>query len=351
MKALAPVLAGIAVISGIVSASLWRELRAERLTNEELRTQLAESRIAGHQPVAAVQPAAAPLPTGALPATAAASPPTSGPAPATAEQARATAAAATNSLISTLSSTLSIGSNDRDLMKDPEYRKARLAQLRIQLARSNPGLAEELGLSEREANQLFELMASNQLNLTTELTATTGTGTGTTDVAARVQQLQARTREQTEAIRTMLGPAKYAQYQQYQQTLPARNQVVTMGSQLAAAGQPLSDAQSRALTTVMIAEQQRPRQQAPLPSLSQGAADPQQRTAQILEESLRRQEETNRNVLDAASAHLTAGQLATLRQQFDQQNASRRQTLTRLQETSARLQIPAIPAAPPPSPQ
>jgi hypothetical protein len=353
MKALVPVLAGIAVISGVVSASLWLELRTERQANAELRTQLAESRISSHQPVASVQPTAAPQPAGALPATAAASNPTSAPSPDAPRQARLADASATSATLASLASAIGISSsNERDLLKDPEYRKAKLAQLRIQLARSNPGLAEELGLSEREANQLFELMANSQLNLASEVTATTATGT--TDVAARVQQLQARSREQTEAIRTMLGSTKYTQYQQYQQTLPARNQVVTMGSQLAAAGQPLSDAQSRALTTVMINEQERQRQQPPLALLAQSAssASSQQRTAQLLEESLRRQEETNRNVLDAASAHLNATQLATLRQQFEQQNAARRQTLTRLQEQQQRLQEQQQRVlAPPPRPQ
>jgi hypothetical protein len=348
MKALAPVLAVIAVVSGIVSANLWRELRVAQLTNAELRAQLAESRIAG-QPAPVPLPTPAPAPVSAAPAPAAASTPV----PAsqqTAEQARAAGAAAATATLSTLVSTLATSTGEQDLMKDPEYRKARLTQTRIQIARSYPGLAEELGLSEREANQLFELMAVNQLNMTTELTTSITAGnavsitTNAQDAAARTQRMQAQNREMEESIRAMLGN-KYSQYQDYQQTRPARNQAVTMGSQLAAAGQPLSEAQSRALTTAMIAEQQRQRQQpaTPLALPTAGSMDPQARTVMMLEDSMRRQEETNRNVLAAASAHLNASQVAVLRQQFDQQNAARRQTLTRMQEQAARQQTPPRP--------
>jgi hypothetical protein len=350
MKALTPVLAGIAVVSGIVSANLWRELRASQLTNAELRTQLAHSRIATAQPGAPAQlPTPAPQPVSAAPAPAGASTPASA-SQQTADPAKAAAAAATaTAALTTIVSTL--GTGDQDLMKDPEYRKARLTQTRIQIARSYPGLAEELGLSEREANQLFELMAVSQLNMTNELTTSivagnaAGSTASTQDAATRVQRMQAQNRELEDSLRTMLGN-KYSQYQDYQQTRSARTQAVTLGSQLTAAGQPLSDAQSRALTTAMIAEQQRQRQQpqaAPLAPPAANSTDAQARTVLLLEDSLRRQEETNRNVLAAASAHLNASQVAVLRQQFDQQNASRRQTLTRMQEQAARQQTPPRP--------
>lgn len=334
MKKLLLVCAALLVICGIVSGNLWRELRTERQANEELRTQLAQARVSIPLPAlpALPAPAAAPSQASTRPAT---TPVPQGPPP---ESPLAAAAARTSAL--TLTTIASI-TGEQDLMKDPEYRKARLAQLRISAARSYPGLAEELGLSEKEANQLFELIAGNQLNMTSEISLRSATGL--LDVADMTRRQQALQREQEDAIRAQLGNARYTQWQEYQQTRPARNQVVTMGSALASAGQPLTDAQTRALTAVMITEQQQ-RQAAPPPRPAVDPANPRAGVAQLLEENQRRQEESNSRVLEAAAPHLNTRQLEALRQQFEQQNAERRNTLTRLQEIEARPQ--ALPQRP-----
>ena len=46
----------------------------------------------------------------------------------------------------------------RELLKDPEYRKAMQAQLRVNQTQNYPDLAEELGLTAEEANKLFDLL-------------------------------------------------------------------------------------------------------------------------------------------------------------------------------------------------
>lgn len=342
MKALMAFVAGIALIACVVSANLWSKLHAVSQLNEQLRTQLAQA-TAFRPSLAAPQAVAAPASaTPAMAGTAAQPAPvsTDPQASATADRARSTAA-----LSSTLSAlTASLGGTDQDLMKDAEYRKARITQMRMQIEKSYPGLAEELGLSEREADKLFELIATNQLATTAELTARTANGTP--DFAAMTQRQSAMQKEQEEAIRTMLGAGKYQQWQDYQSTRPARQQVTALGGTLATAGVPLSDAQSRALTSVMIAEQQRQRQQPPrLPPPDPGA-DARTRTAQLLEDSNRRTEENNRNVLEAVAPHVNAKQLAAIREQFEQQNAQRRQTLSRLQESGTLIAPPVITTAP-----
>ncbi len=146
-------------------------------------------------------------------------------------------------------------------MKDPEYRKLRLAQLRSNMERNYPGLAEELGLSEKDTGKLYDLLAENQMAMTIDSSILGANGTQ--DQAAIqqiIQRQQAQQREQETAVRTLLGDSKYSQWQEYQQTRPARTRVMSMNSQLSQAGMPLTDAQSKALTTVMIAEQQRQRQ-------------------------------------------------------------------------------------------
>jgi hypothetical protein len=342
MKGLTLVFAGIAVVAGVVSGQLWNDLRKERLENRELKTLLAKARTPS-QPLA--PPASAALPASATPAAA-----SSAPAAAPDQQARLAAmrdrASTLTSTISALTSSLGVG-NNQDLMKDPEYRKARIAQLRLEIAKTYPGLVEELGLSEKEANQFFTMLAENQLKRTTDLTRP-GEAGATQDITARYRAQQALQKEQEDAIRTMMGAGRYEQYQAYQQTRPARQQVVTMGTQLAAAGAPLSESQSRALTSVMIAEQQRQRQE-PRQQIAQnpGSSNIQDRAAQLLGDSQRRQEENNQRILDAVAPQLSAKQIAVLKDQFDQQNSAMRDTVSRLQGLQQRL-APAPGAAPRP---
>jgi hypothetical protein len=227
---------------------------------------------------------------------------------------------------------------ERDLMKDPEYRKLRIAQQRSNMERNYPGLVEALGLSEKEADRLFTLLAENQVAMSAESMLLTANGNP--DQAAMEEmsrRQQAMQREQEDSLRAMLG-GKYGQWQEYQQTRSSRTRVTSMGSQLAQAGMPLTDAQSRALTTALIAEQQRQRQSPPLMPQTAGLNpnDPDFRV-KMMEESMKRSEENNRRMLDAAAPHVSARQLAALREQFDQQ-ASMSRISMRMQMERERLQ-------------
>jgi hypothetical protein len=216
--------------------------------------------------------------------------------------------------------------SEEELMKDPEYRKSRLAMARIQIAHTYPGLVEELGLTEKEAEEFFTMMAENQTKLSMDI----GTARNGDDMAALARRQAAAQKEQEDAIRAMMGTGRYEQYQAYMQTRSARNQVVNMGSQLAAAGAPLSEAQSRSLTAAMIAEQQR--QPATGPNVNASPGQP--RTAQsVIEEIQNRQEDSNRRLLETAGPQLNARQLAILKEQVEQQNAARRDALSRAQVT------------------
>jgi hypothetical protein len=225
----------------------------------------------------------------------------------------------------------------RELLKDPEYRKLRLAQTRSSMERNYPGLVEELGLSEKEADTLFNLLAENQIAMSAETQLIVS---GTEDQAAmaeRSRRQAALRSEQEEALRSTLGP-KYSQWQGYQQTQSARLRVTSLGTQLAQAGLPLTDAQTRSLTTAMIAEQQRQNQEMRTMARAMPAnpADPDYRT-KAMEESLKRTEENNRRLVDTAAPHMTARQLAAYREQMEQQAAMSRISM-KLQIEQQRLQ-------------
>jgi hypothetical protein len=323
MKTLASVCACIALITGIVSVNLWRELRTERQVNMELRTQFNAARLPSGTPAATAIVAANVAPT-AVAAAVEAPVCKSDPPP------KPTQTAAAN----TLQNSLNI---QNELMKDPEYRKLRLAQTRLNIERNYPGLAEELGLSDKEADKILALLAEHQIAMTAELQLLTANGNQDQAVMQeRARRQQAIRREQDEALRAVLG-GKYSQYQDYQQTLPARQRVTSMGTQLAQAGLPLSAAQTKSLTTAMVAEQQRQTQEArTMPRTPVNPADPDARV-KLLEEQLKRTEDNNRRLVEAAAPHMSASQLAAYRNQMEQQAAMSRITM-RMSLEQQRLQ-------------
>jgi hypothetical protein len=333
MKTMASISAGIAVIASIVSVNLWRELRAERQANDELRTQVTAARTANSAPAMPAPVTANLVPTATVNGAAEApvckpeSPP------------KATQTASANALQNSLNL-------QNELMKDPEYRKLRLAQQRMNMERNYPGLAEELGLSEKEAEKLFDLLAENQTAMSAESPLPLLSANGTQDQPAMEEAMrrrQALQRQHDEALRSMLG-GKYSQWQDYQQvSRPARTRVMSMGTQLAQAGLPLTDAQTRSLTPVMIAEQQRQMQEArAMPRTAPVNPTDLDARAKMLEESLKRNEDNNRRMINVVAPHMSAPQLAAYRNQVEQQAAMNRISM-KMQIEQQRLQAQSQP--------
>lgn len=330
MRSVLPISAGLVVISGIVSATMWHELRKEREVTADLRSQLA---------MALIRPAA-PAPQRNEVQPVGAAPPASVEAVAKSETAPARAAAPAGLPLSIQDSL----NQQKELLKDPEYRKAQAMQTRMNIERNYPGLVEELGLTEKEADRLFDLLTENQLNRTSQ--GTSILTVDTRDAAAMnemMQKQQALQRQEQEAVAALLGPGKFSQWQEYQQTRTPRMQATSFGTQLAQAGQPLNATQQKALTSALIAQQKREQQDMTSQAARFAAsADPDARR----ELSLKMSEERNQRILEAATPHLSAQQVATLRQQFDSQAAMSRASM-RLQRAREQAQGAAQPAQPP----
>ena len=322
------VMAGFAVVVAIVTANLWRELRAERLVTAGLQSQLSESnervRVALEQarqvetamPVsvaAVIKPVdtvvARPEPAGAKPAQ-----------------------PVTNT---SLSQVLRV---EQDLMQDPDYRKARLTMLRSSIAQTYPGLVEELGLSEAEARKLFDLLAEGQMALTSTIVTTAGGQVDQAAMAEVARNRQAQQRQQEEQIRTMLGDARYPQWQGYQSTRGARVQANSFATSLAQAGMPLGKSQIKSLEAVVISEQKSMQQDLQNLARSVNQADPQARS-QVQESFQARQAEGNQRILEGARPYLTPEQERLLRAQFEQQDAVNR-AAARVRERTQVLQVP-----------
>jgi hypothetical protein len=301
MRNLTLVCAGLAAVAGIVSVNLWLELRSERQISAQLRAQPA--------------PQAEPQPTPS-PAPAAAQPEPAQPPPAEAPAAGASPA------ITALPTPAIRAVNITEMLTDPEVNKTMLAQLRSMVPQQFPGLVEELGLTQEEADQLFNLLAEGGLSMTA---ATLSAGGGQADAAAMQEAARARQeaeRKQEVAIASQLGASRYGQWREYQQTRTTRIQSVQVSRNMEVLGQPLSAAQSRHLTQAFIAEHQRQREETHGQNPGSAVGDPVLAQTQTREESLRRQAERNRRVSEAVASQLTAQQLETLRTTLERELSS-----------------------------
>jgi hypothetical protein len=307
MRSVLVILTALLVTSGIVSANLWRDLGAERRLNADLHTQLTEAK---HMLSRVASPAgplvAADIPpvitAGAVPDTRTIETPPAGVRP----PLRAPAGV----------------NQGRDPLLNSEYRSARLAEQRMSIQRTLPGLVEELGLSEEDAGRLFDLLAESRVNRESAASLSIGAD-GQPNRQESLRRQQELRRQEQESIAALLGTTRYAQWQQYQQTLLARMDANTKGAQLAQMGQPLSSAQQKSLTTALIAEQERTREDRERLARRDNPADP-QAMAQLQEEAMKLQEESNRRILEAVGSSLDARQLETLREQFEVRAAMQR---------------------------
>jgi hypothetical protein len=327
MKKMLLVFTSLLVVSGIVSAILWRDLQTERHTNAELRLQLAKS---GSVSSASATPAT----------TAELAQQVATPQPAAISEAPVAEAKPTPALVesevfmSAMSAailgraTAVAGISERDLLKDPEYREAQLTQARLRLAVSNPGLVETLGLSRTEADHLFDVMAETQLKLTVEFTGMGANAAGTPPSAAAMREMVSGREDPARAV---LGEARYAQYQEYvRNAKPVLSRVSSLGYVLNSASQPLNDSQARALAAAVLAERQRQEAAAasrPNPNpASWNAAD-------AMAEHRQAEEESRRRVIAAVSPQLDSAQIDVLQKEHEQQIAFARQSDARLQAT------------------
>jgi hypothetical protein len=322
---------GVAIVAVLttMSSNLWRELRTERAVSAELRAKLAATE--GRMRVAQASALRAEV---------------NAPAPATmSEKLEPKSAAPARSsgdaaMIGNVLISESIRIGEKGLLEDPEYRKARLALLRLTVRQNYPGLADALGLSSWEADQFFELMAQNQLNVVAQLTLAL-TGDEQADQATREELIgsrQAMQRELNDSLSALLGDVRYKQWQYYQQTHSTRMQVHKYSNAMTAAGVSLDSNQSTVLVTAAINEERSLKMDAVKlgSTVDPGNPETRIRAQQALKD---RQAQRNQRILATAATSLSAQQLNVLREQFEQEAAVKQaQDLARERTETLRFQ-------------
>jgi hypothetical protein len=191
----------------------------------------------------------------------------------------------------------------REALARPETQQALGGMVRGFLPMMLPDLAKELNLTPAELEKFYDLLGKQTNGVIGQFAAG---GAGGQNAAGNLQEMQRNSEAQ---IASFLGD-KYPQWQQYQNTLPTRNQVNQLQNTLAASGNKFTDAQAKTLITALSAEQKRINEDRT--TVTQNLS-PQERIAQ-------RQQQTaanNGRMVQAASPYMTPAQLDAYKAQLE----------------------------------
>lgn len=299
MKKTISVTAAMVLVAGVLATYFWFQLRDERQRGSELIARVEALEAA--TPVAPL-PGVAPSPTSVAgpqgPASAAT--PSVAQAPRAGANAQANAKAPGAAMLEAL-----VGAAGSEQMR---------TMMRQMMEQMYPDVATELQLTPEEKEKLFDLMARQQDDMAGEAM---GLMMGSRDPAA-ARELQRKLVEKEAAYErefaALLG-GKQTQWEQYQHTAAARQQVDQLKNTLAAGGNPLSEAQHKALVTAFAAEVGRSEKAEREWMTSAAAVE----SPNFMQESMKRELDTQRGLVDVASPHLNPQQLAAFRKQVEQQ--------------------------------
>lgn len=236
--------------------------------------------------------------------------------------------------IESLSTDRPTASNARvALLQDPEYRKARLAQIRANLVRRYPGLAAALGLSGLDAERLFDVLAEQQLKTNEALNKLGGKGLNREveiEEATRIKEEGERQRD--EALLGLLGKGGIDQWHAYQESLPSRaGAELMLKDVLTAGGWSISSTQLEPVVTAMAIEQARYEKKMKSAFQNTRGDDPQS-VIRTQGELLDLREASNNRILDASARYLGPDQQEALKKSFEREIAVSRSRLRTYQK-------------------
>src|SRR5690606_22544868 len=223
MKGKHVILAAAVLVAVVAAAMLWLDLRQERAHGSELAARVAALEVAP-APASAVPGPVTPVPAGAgvPPAVAnapAAAPTAPAPPPATSPQRSGASQSPAAAVL--------------DTMRTPQGQEFAQAMMRGVMGQMYPDIAEKVGVSQQEADALFDLLLRQQQEIAAD---SIGLLTGSVqDPAARREiqrNLVEKQRAQEAELAAHLG-ARHGQWEDYQATAAARQQVNELRAALA----------------------------------------------------------------------------------------------------------------------
>ena len=147
-----------------------------------------------------------------------------------------------------------LANNFMAMMDKPEIQKLMAIQQKASLDGRYGTLFKNLNLSPAQLEQFKNLLVEKQTALTDALAAARAQGINPRTDPEDFQKLIADAQTEADSsIKTTLGDAGYAQYQQYQQTLPQRNVVSQLAQSLSYTSTPLTPDQTEQMVSILAA--------------------------------------------------------------------------------------------------
>jgi hypothetical protein len=182
------------------------------------------------------------------------------------------------------------------------------ANVRAQTKRMYFDLQSKLGLTDAQTSDLLDLLADEH---------TVGfKGPRNHDPERAREYWETEQAKRKAAIENLLGSAKAVAFEEYQQSMPVRSELMTIAQQLDGVETPLTDSQRSRLLDALVAERER----IPMPSFAQGTS-PEDSTKAYDDW----QTDYEKRVADAARGILTSEQLNTFNQYQQWQHEMRQQ--------------------------
>lgn len=256
MHKIALVLAIAAVGEGLIALHLVQQLQAERENTQTLQARVTALEHRGPQPGATFV-AVPTQPTSPFTVASQSAPAQSRPAggtPVTAANAFFASNARLPDQQNMREQMAASIERQRTLMQDPEYREAMRTQQKMMLRRTDPDLAKDLHLTDEQRDRLFDTLADQSLR-----SMDTQNMWVEQPDPAKLQEIQRKVMEQQSAneaeLKTVLGEAKYREWQEYQAMAPVRWEATRLRTTLANAGVPLEPNLAKPLMKVLQEQQ------------------------------------------------------------------------------------------------
>jgi hypothetical protein len=193
----------------------------------------------------------------------------------------------------------------------PAMRKMMRNQMKQSLRRQYEDAGAELGLDAEQSRKLVDLIADQHTRAMYQSWPSDAEGQ-----AAMRRKMEAAQHQQRRELANLIGESKLPLFDEYQKTLPARSEIMTLQEHFAAADVPMRQEQRKALTAGVLEESRN----YPRPEYSSGLA-PEDFRAQMNEW----EEQHQQRLLDNAEKVLNAEQLAVFRDYQEYNRDMRRQ--------------------------
>jgi hypothetical protein len=220
----------------------------------------------------------------------------------------------------------SMQQREREMLRDPNYRKAQLEAGRRQFARTRADAIRVVGMTPEQADRVVDLWVERNLRFT-ELG---GSSLERPSEAMQTEMKRAGEAEQAE-LRSLLGEEKYERWSRYLASSQERGEVSQFRFELSASADPLGDSQADALVEAIYSERQRRTREYEEYVRSAGITDRNVVSPQDRQRWLDLEKEANQRVHEAVAGTLSRAQLARL----DEMLAARLLPI----ETALRMQL------------